>query len=378
MTEKTWDRIRKIQLFLFIVVTVMLLSGGCGTQGEGDAAASPDDMATAMSGGVNISALGTSEWTESQAADKTEGADTEEVPGMDANPNTSEIIYQGTNFMSSYRCIGGDSIYSTGFLGEFDGNHPAEGPYFAGRIGIEENDIQQFALEIPEDMFAVRGCVDRQGRWHLLLAQKTENPGTDGKVEIPEDRKVEIWVIDRDGNLEQSMDVTESFGGGRPLPLWMEVDHETNYYFASGQTIMILNTSEQSVEVLNFGGSIAGIGIGRSGALYGVFDAGEGDFLGLVDTDSGSIEKCAAFPENDARPSFSALQGGVSVELLLANMEDGVWSYDGEGLKQTVTLDNMVVNGQDILAMGFLWDSRVCIMSREDGKYIFHYAPAEL
>ena len=376
MAEMTWDRIRKIQILLFIVVIVMLLFGGCGGEETENGEARLEDMRIPISGGVNISALGTSEWKESQAVE-TEGM-TEAAPEMEINPDTARVTCQGTAFMSSSRAIGGDSIYSTGFLGAYDGNYSADEAYFAGRIGIEEDEIQQCDLEIPGDLFAIRGCVDRQGKWHLLLVQKTEGFGAGGTVEILEDGRMEIWVINRDGEQEQSIDVTESFRSGGSLPTWMDVDQQGNYYFAAGQSIMILNTGQQSVEMLNFGGDIDGMGIGRSGALYGVFDAGEGDFLGLVDIEGGSIRKCAAFPENDTRPSFSVLQEGVGTEILLANKGDGIWSYDGEELKQVRLLDDMAANGQDILAMGFLWDGRVCVMSYEGEEYVFHYAPVEM
>lgn len=371
MAELILDRIRKLQQLLFVVVIVLLVFGGCGEQEAGDSV-KLEDTTVPLSGGVDINAMGTDEWRGAQNPKEAEGSgssDNAAEPKMEFNPNASTVIFQGTAFMSSCRTIGGDSIYSTGFLGEFDGNHSAEGDYFAGRIGIEGDNIQQFSLEIPEDMFAYRGCVDSQGRWHLLLVQRAGETVTY--------RKMEIWVISREGELEQSIDITECAEEGVKIPDWMEVDSEGNYYFASGEKILVIDVADQSVQPLHFGGEIIGFGRGRSGALYGVFHVEENDFLGVVHTDSGSIEKCVDLPENGMRIKFSTLQAGVNTELLLANMGDGIWSYDGEELRQELTLENIAVDGQDILAMGFLWDGRVCIMSYEDGKYVFHYVPIE-
>lgn len=359
MAELTLTAIKRIQLLLFAVVILILFFGGCGKQESGENARL-EDMAMSMSGGVDVNAIGTGEWMESQNFNGTEDPE--------LNPDEATIIYQGTTFMSSCRTIGGDSIYSTGYLGEFDGNHPAEGPYFAGRIGLGEDGIQQYELEIPEDMFAYRGCTDDQGRWHLLLSQRV-----DGALTY---QKTEIWVINREGELEQSIDITESVKEGSILPLWMTVDSQGNYYFAAGESILVIDIGNYSAQRFDCDAYIDGIGIGRSGALYGVFNDGGNDFLGIVDIASGSIEKCAEFPGKD-RPSFSALQAGVNTELLLANMGEGVWSYDGTELKQERTLENIVANGQDIMAMGFLWDGRVCVMEYKDGKYVFHYAPIE-
>lgn len=385
MAELTLTRIKRMQLILFAVVIVILFFGGCGEK-ELDGSVRLEDMAVSLSGGVDINTIGTGEWTGSQnfgetgnpngaingnAAGNINSAGNEAEPKMELNPNEAKVIYQGTTYMSSCRTIGGDSIYSTGYLGDFDGSHPAEGPYFAGRIGIEENEIQQFSLEIPEGMFVYRGCTDSQGRWHQLLVQRTENAAEP-------DKKTEIWIINREGELERSFDITECMKEGGGIPLWLAVDNEGIYYFASSQSILVIDAVNQSVKPLHFSGMIAGIGIGRSGALYGVFkvEGDENELLGIVDVESGSIEKCAELPGSN-RPTFSALQAGVNTELLLANMGDGIWSYDGAELKQELTLDNIVANGQDILSMGFLWDGRVCIMSYEGGKYVFHYAPAE-
>lgn len=377
MAELTLTRIKRIQLLLFAVVIVMLFFGGCGEQ-ESDGGVRLEDMAVSLSGGVDISTMGTEAWEESQALSRAEDADGTGNPGgagndgkprMALNPNEVTVTYQGMDYMSSCRTIGGDSIYSTGYQGKFDGSNPADGPYFAGRIGIEENEIRQFSLEIPEGMFVYRGCTDSQGRWHLLLSQKTGNV-----VEV--DKKTEIWIVNREGELEQSFDITECVGESW-FCIWMAVDNEGIYYFALNSGIRVINVADQSVATFNFNGEILGIGIGRSGALYGMFNVEGNNFLGTIDTDSGTIEKCADLAENNLNSSFSILQAGVNTELLLANKGNGVWSYDGTELRQELVFKDIMANGQDILDMGFLWDGRVCVMSYEGEKYVFRYIPIE-
>ncbi len=377
MTESTITRVKKIQLFLFAVAVIMLFFGGCGGQ-EPDRGIGLEGMAVSLSGGVDISTMGTEAWNRSQAQRRAENgkeADagtwngTAAVPEMALNPNEVTVTYQGMDYMSSCRTIGGDSIYSTGYQGKFDASNPADGPYFAGRIGIEEDEIQQFSLEIPEGMFVYRGCTDSQGRWHLLLSQKTGNA-------VEADKKTEIWIVNREGELEQSFDITECVGESW-FCIWMAVDNEGIYYFALNSGIRVINVTDQSVATLNFSGEIIGIGIGRSGALYGMFHVDGNYFLGMIDADSGSIEKCADLAENNLNSSFSILQGGVNTELLLANKGNGVWSYDGTELKQELAFKDIMANGQDILDIGFLWDGRVCVMSYEGGKYVFRYISIE-
>ena len=393
MAELTLTRIKRIQLLLFAVVIVMLFFGGCGEQ-ESDGGVRLEDMAVSLSGGVDISTMGTEAWQESQALSRAEDADgTGDVngtndagnsgtagnpdgagnvaePKMALNPNEVTVAYQGMDYMSSCRTIGGDSIYSTGYQGKSDGSNPANGPYFAGRIGIEEDEIQQFSLEMPEGMFAYRGCTDSQGRWHLLLSQRTGNAAEP-------DKKTEIWIINREGELEQSFDITECMKEGGQIPLWLTVDNAGIYYFALSSGIRVINVADQSVATLNFSGEIIGIGIGRSGALYGMFNVEGNYFLGIIDTDNSTIEKCAELAENNLNSSFSILQGGANTELLLANKGNGVWSYDGTELKQELVFKDIMINGQNILDIGFLWDGRVCVMSYEEGKYVFRYIPIE-
>lgn len=383
MAESTLTKIKRIQVLLFILVFVMLFFAGCGEPEAGSVKV--EDMRVPMSGGVDVNAIGTGEWTGAQNSNEAgspgEQSDPAGVqgaggaadtlkPAMEINSNKTSVIYQGTPFMSSCRAIGGDSIYTTGFLGEFNGEPPAEGTYFAGRIGIEENAMQQFTWDIPEDMFAYRACIDTQGKCHLLLSQKTDDSVAD--------RRTEIWVIGRDGELEQSIDITESVKDGFSIPYWMTVDSHGNYYFASGEKITVIDLGKQSVGTFHFGGEIIGMGMGRSGALYGVFIVDGDCILGTVTIENGSIEKCAVFPENSKRPTFSVIQEGVDTELLLANKGEGVWSYDGTDLKQVLSMEGINANGQDILAMGFLWDGRVCVMSYEEGNYVFRYVPVEV
>ncbi|MCM1063069.1 MAG: hypothetical protein NC420_01130 [Eubacterium sp.] len=374
MTELSLERVKKIQLLLFAVVILMLFFGGCGEQGS-DSGVGLEDMAVSLSGGVDISAMGTEAWQESQAMSRAEdrenadGADSAGEPGtagspeMTLNPDEAVVAWQGIDYMSSCRTIGGDSIYTTGF----EGNVSEEGRYFAGRIGIEEDEIQQFSLKIPENMFAYRSCTDAQGRWHLLLSQRNGNTAEP-------DKKTEVWVINRNGELEQSFDITEYIGPW--FGVWMAVDNEGVYYLAAQDGIRVIDVAEQSVATFDFSGEITGIGIGRSGALYGMFRVEEDDFLGVIDTDSGSIEKCASL-DGTLNSSFSILQGGVNMELFLANKGNGVWSYDGMELKQELAFADIMGNGQDILAIGFLWDGRMCVMSSESGKYVFRYIPME-
>lgn len=352
MANRALTTIQRIQALLFLIAILLLVLGGCGDkEAENGSKADLGNMSVSLSKGE----------------DRTK-------PDMEMNSEKAVVIYQGMPFMSSNRAIGGDSIYITGFQGEFNGDQPAEGPYFAGRIGIEEDTVQEFDLEIPEDMFVYRSCTDREGRWHLLLSQRIDN-----KVTF---ERTEIRIVNSHGETEGSLDVTECIKEWNSIPFWMAVDHRGNYYllsdFGNGGSLLMIDAENQTAAPLRFDeGSIDGIGVGRSGTVYGVFDQNGTSYLGSIDPYSESVDICADFPENSSRPSFSVLQGGVNTELLLANKGEGVWSYDGKELELVVSLEELAGNGQDILAMGFLRDGRVCCMAYENREHVFRYVPAE-
>lgn len=373
MANTVLTTIQKIQALLFLVVILLLFLGGCGEkESDNDERSDLENMAVSLSGGVDVRTLGTEEWTGARDIQESEAW---KGPNMEINSEKAVVIYQGTPFRSSNRAIGGDSIYTTGFQGEFNGDQPVDGPYFVGRIGIEEDTIQEFDLKIPEDMFVYRSCTDERGRWHLLISQRNDNRVTY--------ERTEVWIVNSQGELEESLDVTEGIREWDSLPFWMAVDHQGKYYFLSsfgnGGSLLMIDVENQSATPLRFGeGSIDGIGVGRSGTVYGVFTPTRGiSYLGSIDPYSSSVERCADFPEDSLRPSFSVLQSGVNTELLLANTKDGVWSYDGEELKLSVPLEELAGNGQDIFVMGFLWDGRVCCMVYENHEYVFRYVPVE-
>ena len=373
MTKAVLARIKRIQALLFLIVILLLILGGCGDkEAENGGMADLGNMAVSLSEGADTSTMGAEERA---GANDIQEAEQWTRPDMEMNPEKTVVIYRGIPFMSSNRAIGGDSIYITGFQGEFTGDQPAEGPYFAGRIGIGEDTVQEFDLEIPDDMFVYRSCTDERGRWHLLLSQRIDNRVTY--------ERSEIWIVSSQGELEGSFDVTESIREWNSIPFWMAVDHQGNYYFLSsfgnGGSLLMIDIENLSATPLRFGeGSIDGIGVGRSGTVYGVFtQTRDISYLGSIDPYSGSVERCADFPENSSRPGFTVLQGGVNTELLLANTGEGVWSYDGEELELVVPLKELAGNGQDIYAMGFLWDGRVCCMVYEEHEHVFRYVPAE-
>ena len=205
--------------------------------------------------------------------------------------------------MSSYRAMGADSIYLTGYHGEPTGT-PENSDYFVGHMGIEDSEIQEFSPDIPEDMFALRACVDAQGRCHLLFTRKTDN-----KVTYED---MEILVINQKGETEQRVDLSmyPEYEKMKAPWYWMVTDGSGTYYFGNPVKVLALETNE------------------------------------------GTVIRCAELPENNSRLSFSILQPGANTELLFADKGAGIWSYDEKEIKLVIPLKDIIGNGPDMVEYG--------------------------
>ncbi len=411
MEQATMQRLKRTQIILLLAAAILLFFGGCGRQEDTSkvtdlepkpvSVGSEDTEGRKETDGRETDGEGAGEGKETCDADGREQTDASGVDrrketggegvitdeGEDAAnaermvqealtlPLSNERVtveYTGDIFMSSYRAMGADSIYLTGYHGEPTGT-PENSDYFVGHMGIEDSEIQEFSPDIQEDMFALRACVDARGRCHLLFTRKTDN-----KVTYED---MEILVINQKGETEQRVDLSmyPEYEKMKAPWYWIVTDGSGTYYFGNPAKVLALDTNEGKVWLYQpEGETVEGLGIGKTGTVYGVFaDENREAYLGKLHAAEGTVIRCAELPENNSRLSFSILQPGVNTELLLADKGAGIWSYDGQEVKLAIPLKDIIGNGQDILAMGFLGDGRCCIMSYENERYRFYYVPVE-
>lgn len=382
MGQITVNRIKRAQLLLLLAAFLLFL-GGCGKK-EDDGVTGMSDMAVPMSGGVDIEHFGSEEWSGGGSADgresgngsadgkKDSGGDEAAQPEpenpMEISRTEKEVSYAGEDFLKACAAIGGDEIYIAGYYGKYTDTKPAAEDYFWGSLEKESDMLREFTLDIPENMAAARSCVDAAGNWHVFCLSQTDGSFTFDRAELR--------VIDGQGGNLKTVDCGELLQAKHFIPYWMAADGEGNYFLADNRTVLWID-GEGHVKKWYETDWLEGLGLGRSGRLYGVFTDGSGaSYLGCLEPETGVVEQCASFEER-LSSGFDVLQPGVHTELLLANRGDGLWRYDGEGLELTVPIGEIVENGQDISAMGFLDDGRACVMSYEDGKHIFYYVPVE-
>ena len=365
MEQETMRRFKRTQMILLLAAVILLFFGGCGRQEESSEgrATEPEILTSGEREEENVSAAGRRANAEGMV---------QEAILLTLSDEKVIVEYTGEIFMSSYRAMGADSIYLTGYWGE-PAQASSSSDYFVGRMGIEDSEIQEFNLNLPEDMFALRACVDGQGNCHLLLTSKEDN-----KVTYED---MGILVINREGETVQQFDLSvfPGYEEMRTLWYWMVTDGSGNYYFGNPAKVLSFDTNTGKIWLYRpEDEAVEGLGIGKSGTVYGVFGKESKEvYLSEIHIEENTVVHCAKLPENSSRLSFNIAQPGVNTELLLADKGAGIWSYDGQEITLTMPIKDVIGSGQDILAMGFLADGRCCVMSYEDRNYRFYYVPAE-
>lgn len=310
MEQITMKRFKRTQMILLLAAAILLFFGGCGRQEDTpkviDLEPKPVSVGSEDTEGreqTDASDVDRKKETDGEGAEEGKETLVQEALTLPLSNERVTVEYTGDIFMSSYRAMGADSIYLTGYHGEPTGT-PENSDYFVGHMGIEDSEIQEFSPDIPEDMFALRACVDAQGRCHLLFTRKTDN-----KVTYED---MEILVINQKGETEQRVDLSmyPEYEKMKAPWYWMVTDGSGTYYFGNPVKVLALETNE------------------------------------------GTVIRCAELPENNSRLSFSILQPGANTELLFADKGAGIWSYDEKEIKLVIPLKDIIGNGPDMVEYG--------------------------
>lgn len=247
MEQITMKRFKRTQMILLLAAAILLFFGGCGRQEDTpkviDLEPKPVSVGSEDTDGreqTDASDVDRKKETDGEGAEEGKETLVQEALTLPLSNERVTVEYTGDIFMSSYRAMGADSIYLTGYHGEPTGT-PENSDYFVGHMGIEDSEIQEFSPDIPEDMFALRACVDAQGRCHLLFTRKTDN-----KVTYED---MEILVINQKGETEQRVDLSmyPEYEKMKAPWYWMVTDGSGTYYFGNPVKVLALETNEGKV-----------------------------------------------------------------------------------------------------------------------------------
>ena len=347
-------QMKRIQIILLLTVILLVFFGGC----KDEAVKQQEDTAYMPETGEEI---GGNMSTAGGEGGGPESLQISDQPGS-VSARRAEIVCQGDFFYKSLAEVGAKGTYIV-YMKDLDAKER-----YLGWIPAEEAEIQDFDLPLADGKIALASCIDSQGNWHIMIAEAGDQD------------QVQIWVVSADGDLVRTVDISEIRKSQQLRPFYMAVDGN-GYYYMDNWGILLILDEDGKLKYRTEARDVAGLGVGRSGQVYGVFleEDATGAYLARILPEDGSVERCPGGEFGSLGAKFSSLQPGVNCELLLGNMADGVWEYRGGKLIKVLEGGELPCSGQNILTMGFLDDGRLCVMEYRDREMmnVFYYVPAE-
>lgn len=197
------------------------------------------------------------------------------------------------------------------------------------RIPIGTAEIEKLEVEIPENTHLVSMTVDCDGLLHTLFCTHGEilRKGIKGKVEIR--------VLDEDGTLVRSIDITDLTQINNKdidtfsYPRDILVDDEGLYnLWINGERFLLDQDGKllQTIDLDNMGAVC--FGKGRSGKIYCFYSKGEDRLISVINSRTGTFEKEW---NNMLDPKDSAelmIAPGTDTDLLSYSFATGFWAWD--------------------------------------------------
>ena len=217
MEQITMKRFKRTQMILLLAAAILLFFGGCGRQEDTpkviDLEPKPVSVGSEDTDGreqTDASDVDRKKETDGEGAEEGKETLVQEALTLPLSNERVTVEYTEDIFMSSYRAMGADSIYLTGYHGEPTGT-PENSDYFVGHMGIEDSEIQEFSPDIPEDM--------------------------------------EILVINQKGETEQRVDLSiyPEYEKMKAPWYWIVTDGSGTYYFGNPAKVLALDTNEGKV-----------------------------------------------------------------------------------------------------------------------------------
>lgn len=276
------------------------------------------------------------------------------------------VFYKGEDFVKSVFTAGATMLYVCGI-------NP-NGNYFLGYMQKEEDILHEFDVDIDEGMRVFNMAIDKQNCCHILWMSVEKYVLNGQSFDRITYEKSYITIIDSEGKLIKEIDVSEIFSSEQGRPFCFIVDEEGNYYFENDKNLVQILSSGTQGQVTTCKGKIEGIGMGRSGDIYCIYQKESGE-RELARREESSIIPCdAEIPKADA--IYAGIYAGTDSELLLFNKDSGIFIYDGKEVEVRVPGTELPVSGSRINGYGILSDGRLCIMTQEEGNTIFYYIPS--
>lgn len=330
--------------------------------------------------------------TENVSDDKTE-AKTEKAPAsgnaqdesIDIKEEISEatsevsasqtvVVRRGKEFLDYGLSAGGGMLYI--YKSIFKDNS-----FCIAEMPEEGQQLSWNYIELPNHMEIRQLTTDYQGKFHILL-MKMGKVMTEGmEFNVPTYKVSYIWTINREGEVERKLDVSDIFAREQRSPTCFITDLDGNYYFDNKNEIIRLNPDGDVTMRWSFDGyEIEAFACGKSGKVYCIYEDYQGtDILELLEKD-GIADICLPLPKYDCK--YCCMAAGIDAELLIFNRIGGVFVYTaGDNVvKQRIWEKDMPVSGEDIFVDVILEDGRLCLTTMDRGteEMLYYYMPTAI
>lgn len=354
----------KNRLKVFIQITMLLcVLTACGTTAENSKDIQKKQETTEVTAYVNE--------VETEELELNSDTDTRQDVSYEVSDVEEMVYYEGEVFKKSVFKTGGNLLYICGI--KEDGN------YFLGVMEKEEKVLNEIPVEMPENMRIINMAVDIYGDCHILWSSVEEIELDGMKASQMTFEKSVITKVNKEGNIEYTIDISEIINEKLIRPFCFTVDKDGNYYFENNndENEIIKICRDRSTDACIFcKGEIEAIGNGKSGMVYCIYvNENEEEVIGRIE--GNEVVPCdVILPSSEAR--YSNIDSGTDTELLIYNKMSGVYTYDlsVNAVEQRVAGNEMPLYGQDVSGYGFLGDGRLCLLEQNETDTIFYYIPA--
>lgn len=301
--------------------------------------------------------------------DETDHKQEEVVPEVGSNQTVA--VRYGEVFSDCGLSVSGDMLYNYG-------SAPEDNSLCIAEMPEEGQQLSWNYIELPDHMEIRQLTTDYQGKFHILLMEVEKIIMNGEEFNVPTYEVSYIWTVNREGEVERKLDVSDIFARIQRTPTNLMIDVEGNYYFDNENEVIRLNpdgdiTMRWSLE----GYEIEALACGKSGKIYCIYEDYQGrDILELLEEDRIAC-LCISLPEYDCK--YCCMAAGVDAELLIFNLQGGVSAYaDGaHTVEQRIVEEDMPVSGEEahvhrILSDGRLW---MRVYDKETKGCTFYYIP---
>lgn len=294
----------------------------------------------------------------------------EAVP--EAGSNQTVAVRYGEAFSDCVLSERGDMLYDYG-------STPGDNSLYIAEMPEEGQQLSWSCIELPDHMAIRQLTIDHQGKFHILVMEVEKIIRNGYELNVPTYEVSYIWTVNREGEVERKLDVSDIFAREQRSPTCFVTDLDGNYYFDEEGDILRLDP-DSGVTMrwsCNSSGMIEAIGCGKSGKMYCIYeDYQGGDILELLEED-GIAGMCISLPNFYCK--YSSMSAGSDTELLIVNIEGGVSAYaDGaHTVEQRISKEDMPASGEEahvhrILSDGRLW---MRVYDKETKGCTFYYIP---